>query len=73
MGDELVAALALIVVCILIYSADSSKGEVNTRELDKCQKHFNLETKNTTVYEQEKVLHKEDKPARIVIECEVKL
>lgn len=68
MSNELIASLLLVAAITLIFISANDKVE----KIDQCQKHFNLKTKNTTIYEQEKVLHKEDKPARIVIECEVR-
>ncbi len=41
-------------------------------ERDICQKHFKVPNKNTTLYDQKNIPHKGIKPARVVIECEVK-
>jgi len=44
----------------------------NLHRNDECQKNFNLPTKNTTLYKQKNIPHKGIKPARVVIECEVR-
>lgn len=60
-------------VCTIILIIMLAGKESKTKPFDPCQEHFNANTKNTTLYKQKNIPHKGIKPARVVIECEVKL